>query len=88
MTMARTPNKTEEQIEQELETFADKTEEKQPEGKKDFFIKHYPSGLYYIALTGGGEVPDGLKGSFTTIRIAQQFIDEFKKKQQLAEASG
>lgn len=30
-----------------------------------------------IAYTGGGEVPDALKGAFTNATIAKQFIDSW-----------
>lgn len=72
--MSRTPVKTIDQVEAELE----KKPEDKREAPKEFVIERLPTGLYHIRLTAGGEVADKLKGAFTSAVRAQTAIDLFK----------
>lgn len=84
--MSRAKNKSIDQIEAE-ETFTFRTRDaKEPESEdapkqdkrtepKEFLLARDQTGLYYIKLSAGGEVPDVLKGRFTNIVRAQAAID-------------
>ncbi len=73
--MPRQISKTFEQIEAE-QALAEQTA---TSGKRDdpkkLVVVRQPIGLYAIAFTAGGEVPDALKGTFTSTVRAQTAID-------------
>lgn len=72
----RQPAKTIDQVEKEIEQ----------EGKgvdkrtlpKELVVERVPNGLYCVVYTSGGEVPDALKGRWTSIARAQTAIDNYK----------
>ena len=58
----------------------DQQEEKEDKrsAPKEFVVDKDPQyGLFLIKYTAGGEVPDALKGKFTSISRAQAEIDNF-----------
>lgn len=70
--MARQPAKTISQIET-----AEAKEDKRKE-TKEFVVRHVPErGLYEVAYTAGGEVPDQLKGMWTNQSRAQAAIANY-----------
>lgn len=74
--MPRTPSKTLEEVEQELsQQAAPDAAQGKRDAPKELIVIRRPVGLYAIAFTAGGEVPDALKGSFTSSVRAQQAID-------------
>lgn len=55
--------------------------------KREFVTVMEPNGLYHVELTGGGRMPDALKGKYTNVRRAQITIDNYitTRDQALAE---
>lgn len=46
------------------------------EYKKNLFITPVPNSSFYeVKFQGGGEVPDDLKGKFTSLKRAEEAID-------------
>lgn len=72
--MPRPESKTLSEVEQDLEV---KTEDKRS-AKKDYEVTLLPEGLFHIRFSAGGEVPDILKGRWTSIARAQTAIDSYK----------
>lgn len=84
--MARTPSKTLDQVEQELSTFSDgEPSQNKRDAPKEFYIGREDGGLYFIAYTAGGEVPDALKSMFTSVRVAQAALDDYVARQAVKE---
>jgi hypothetical protein len=83
--MSRKPAKTISQIEG-FEIKEDKRKE-----EKVFQVRHVPErGLYQVAFTAGGEVPDALKGMWTNAHKAQAAITNYlaaKEQEQLQAAA-
>jgi len=47
-------------------------------GKKEILIKKYENKpMFYLQFAGGGQLPEKLKGDFTDIISAQQYIDMY-----------
>lgn len=67
--MSRKQAKTINQIESTPEV---QDKRKEP---KEFEIEREPTGLYRIKYSAGGEVPNSLKGMFTTVGRAQTAIN-------------
>lgn len=82
--MTRQAVKTIEQIEEELEPVKDKRKE-----LKDFEVFRVPEGLYVIKFNAGGEVPDVLKGRWTSMVKAEAAIENYKeiRRQEHAKAA-
>lgn len=76
--MPKVPAKTLEQIDAEINP--QETPEDKRTAKKEFVVQRNDNGLYSIAYTAGGEVPDELKGLWTNINKATNAIDNYKLK--------
>lgn len=72
--MPRQESKTLSDVEAELDV---KPEDKRT-AKKEFEIERLPEGLYSIRFSAGGEVPDVLKGRFTSSIRAEAMIANYK----------
>lgn len=73
--MPKQPVKTIDQVEQEVEQEQKEDVRKKP---KELVTERGPDGLYLITFTHGGEVPDVLKGKFTSVHKAQATIENYK----------
>lgn len=73
--MVRQATKSLDQVEQTLDV---KQEDKRKE-TKELEIRRAPDGLYYVAFTAGGEVPDMLKGKWTGFARAQAAIENYNQ---------
>ncbi len=72
----RQPTKTIDQIETELEKKEVKKEKR--DDPKELVIEKLSNGLHRVRFTAGGEVPDTLKGTWTSRVKAQQAIELHK----------
>jgi hypothetical protein len=81
--MSRIKSKTLAQVEQSIFSEDKPDARKEP---KEFEIVREPIGLYRIRYTAGGEIPDSMKGLFTSIPRAQAVIDNIvaERKQKTA----
>ena len=77
--MVRTTAKTLKQVEDAVVV-----EEKRA-APKEFVIERQPEGLYYIRFTAGGEVPDALKGLWTSILKAENAVANYQLAKQLSQ---
>lgn len=78
----RQPVKTIDQLEQEESDRPATPQQVAPGKQRGYVIHRYPQGLYYVGYEGGGEVPDALKGSWTTKTRAEQAIAKYIAEQQ------
>lgn len=49
------------------------------EPKKELKWRRLPNGLYSLFYEGGGELPDVLKGNYTSVFACTKAIDEYTK---------
>lgn len=84
--MSRQPAKSVEQIEKDptfifREQDANKTQDKPADKRaalKEFVVDREETGLYFIKYTAGGEVPDTLKGKWTSLFRAEEAITNYQ----------
>lgn len=77
----RKPVKTLEQIEQEQSVIKEEIADRRTLEKK-LEYKRGADGLYVIGYSSGGEVPDTLKGKFTSVRHVTEIIQQHEQRQQ------
>jgi hypothetical protein len=76
--MPREQVKTIDQIEEELEKKKVEPKVDKRTLPKELVAVQEPTGLYVVEQTGGGAVPEELRGRFTNIRFAQAAIENHK----------
>jgi hypothetical protein len=74
----RQPAKTLDQVEKEIEG---KSVDKRTL-PREFEVEREPSGLYHVIYTSGGEIPDLLKGHWTSMYKAKTAISNYKEERQ------
>lgn len=47
--------------------------------KKELKYRMLPEGLYQLFWSSGGELPDTLKGSYTSVHAVQRAISDYQK---------
>jgi len=81
--MPREPSKTIAQVEAELAPQPAQLPSEMPVKVPDrkYTVERHPTGLYYIAFSGGGTLPDALRGQHTSAARAQTEIDKYLANQ-------
>lgn len=96
--MSRKPAQSIDQVEKDptfifREQDANKTQDKSADKRaapKEFVVEREETGLYFIKYTAGGEVPDTLKGKWTSLFRAEEAITNYlvtKAQEEAAKAA-